>query len=253
MEIGVGFQALVNRYDARRNWLTYTGLDRGRALKALEDFHDRGTSVVTGAREALEDPGAPWGAEAAEVVLIRMVVLAGFVVANASSAGQWESMYADPRNVLAAAAVINDDRLRCPVRGAAGVVPPEGSAVAGRVAGDVDLRAWPAGRLAHTRDVACTARAGTVPVDTHPTTRRSSMLNETDDDPRVAALCDLGGMDPATKNVVVLAEHRQSCDGPSVSGPFATAAAARDFAVAQYLAGEFDLDGCTVQYRVARI
>lgn len=68
---------------------------------------------------------------------------------------------------------------------------------------------------------------------------------------RIKELVDLGGMDPKTRNVLLLAEHRQSWDGPTIYGPFKTAKKARKAAKDFYATGEFDLDGCEVDYREA--
>lgn len=60
---------------------------------------------------------------------------------------------------------------------------------------------------------------------------------------------DLGGMDPDTPNVAILAEHRQSDDGPAIYGPYETARIARDVAIKKYTSGDFDPDGCTIEYK----
>lgn len=68
---------------------------------------------------------------------------------------------------------------------------------------------------------------------------------------QIAELADLDGMDPATPDVIVLAEHRRSYDGPAVYGPFYTAAVAHDYVVGKYRTGDFDVDGCTVEYKTS--
>ena len=52
--------------------------------------------------------------------------------------------------------------------------------------------------------------------------------------------------------VILVGDHRQSCDGPFVSGPFPNYAAARQHAVDQYLSGEWDAHGYTFEYREPR-
>lgn len=59
-------------------------------------------------------------------------------------------------------------------------------------------------------------------------------------------------MDANTNNVVVLAEHRQSWDGPAVFGPYTTAAVAMADVLEKYRDGEFDPHGCTVDYKAAQ-
>lgn len=84
-------------------------------------------------------------------------------------------------------------------------------------------------------------------------------LDETDEDEDdelerlIEDLASLDGMDPGTTHVLVLAEHRRACDGPDVFGPFGTARLAREYVIGQYRSGEFDTDGCTVEYKTSSL
>ena len=49
--------------------------------------------------------------------------------------------------------------------------------------------------------------------------------------------------------VVVTAEHRQSCDGADMLGPFDTVQDARDYVIAAYRRGYFDPNGCYVEIK----
>lgn len=103
--LDIGFAALNARHDGRAVPLDHDGLDAAVAADVAGHPEWQGIDSL---REYLA--GTPgWGTADVEHFLVRLAVRAGYLLGNA--AGQWESGWDDPRNVLAGVAVVESDAL----------------------------------------------------------------------------------------------------------------------------------------------
>ncbi|KFD44020.1 hypothetical protein IU11_06195 [Cellulosimicrobium sp. MM] len=99
--VNVGFVMLQRRQRATCMAFRFVEVDPRPALTFLEQWEGRS---FTRLQEDLNS-ATPWTEADAELVLIRIAVLAGFPIANSTGSGQWESSFGTRTNTLAALAV----------------------------------------------------------------------------------------------------------------------------------------------------
>lgn len=107
----VGFVALVARHQAKPVFLSYDGkLSEPIILDALEEYEGQAFADLSEYVKC----GGQWSVKDVELVLIRMMILAGFPVANSQGGGQWESSWGRREDALAAVAVISSSAMSIP-------------------------------------------------------------------------------------------------------------------------------------------